>query len=79
MSCLIVCIAFVFYVFVLNLFLCITVLYCIDVCLSHLNKDYLLNYINKVCLFPLEVYSILACVGNDVNAKKDNGVHINQY
>jgi len=45
MSCSIVCIAFMFYVFVLNVLPCTTVLYCIDVRLSHLNNDYLLTYL----------------------------------
>jgi len=43
MSCFIVCIAFMFNVFVLNVLPCITVPYCIDVRLSHLDKDYLLT------------------------------------
>jgi len=36
-----------FYIFVLNVLPCITVLYCIDVCLSYLNKDYLLYLLKK--------------------------------
>jgi len=44
MSCFIVCIAFMFYVFVLNVLQYTTVLYCVDVHSSHLKKDYLLTY-----------------------------------
>jgi len=44
MPCFIVCIVFMFYVFVLSVFPCIIMLYCIDVRLSHLNKNYLFTY-----------------------------------
>jgi len=44
MSCFIACIAFLFYVCVLNV---LVMHYCaIDVRLSHLNKDYLLTYLH---------------------------------
>jgi len=52
-----------FYVFVLNVLSCITVLYCIDVRLSHLSKDYLLTYVfcEVFCSDCFPVYSLPAC------------------
>jgi len=52
MSWFIVCIAFMLYICVLNVLSCITVLYCIDVHLSHVNKDYLLTYNDQMLRFP---------------------------
>jgi len=57
------------YVFVLNVFPCITVLHSIDVRLSHLNKNYLITYF--LCEIVLVLcFCIYILISNDYTNKQ---------
>jgi len=69
MSCFIVCIAFTFYVSVLNILSYITVLYCIDGRLSNLSKDHLLAYLLTYLLTYLKLLKLWNLFARQVRAR----------